>query len=146
MPRASTARTPATALAVQSALGTAALVALPLFSIPFVIAGTQIPSGLLPAVWIGIPVFVVMLAFGIAVFVVDAPLCWLGRVVAAAQRVLHKDRDDLRDLGDRLLRSRDAIFQSVGAEVASRGRRVGAAVAVRVRSAGVGPVWARRTP
>jgi hypothetical protein len=116
-----------TALAVQSALGTAALVALPLFSIPFVIAGTQIPSGLLPAVWIGIPVFVVMLAFGIAVFVVDAPLCWLGRVVAAAQRVLHKDRDDLRDLGDRLLRSRDAIFQSV----APKWRRAVAASVLR---------------
>jgi uncharacterized protein (TIRG00374 family) len=114
-----------TALAVQSALGTAALVALPLFSVPFVIAGTQIPPGLLPAIWIGIPVFVLMLGFGIAVFVVDAPLCWLGRVVTATQRMLHKDRDDLRDLGDRLLRGRDAIYVSL----APRWRRaVGASV------------------
>ena len=37
----------ATALTVQSVLSTAALVAMPVFSIPFIIAGTQIPSRLL---------------------------------------------------------------------------------------------------
>ena len=114
-----------TALAVQSALGTAALVALPVFSIPFILAGTQIPPGLLPAIWIGIPVFVMMSAFGIAVFVVDGPLCRLGRAVSVVQRALRRDHDNLRDLGDRLLRSRDAIYASI----APRWRR---AVAVSV--------------
>jgi uncharacterized protein (TIRG00374 family) len=98
-----------TALTVQSALSTASLVALPVFSLPFVAAGTQIPDGLLPALWIGLPVFLLMLSIGIAVFVVDGPLCWLGRVVARFQQLLGRGRDDLRDLGDRLLRSRDTI-------------------------------------
>ncbi len=40
---------------------------------------------------------------------------------------LHKDRDDLRDLGDRLLRSRDAIFRSV----APKWRRAVAASVLR---------------
>ena len=67
----------ATALTVQSVLSTAALVAMPVFSIPFIIAGTQIPSRLLSAVWIGIPVFLLTMAIGVAVFVVDGPLLWL---------------------------------------------------------------------
>ena len=37
----------ATALTVQSVLSTAAIVALPVFVLPFVIVGTQVPSGLL---------------------------------------------------------------------------------------------------
>ena len=75
----------ATALTVQSVLSTAALVAMPVFSIPFIIAGTQIPSRLLSAVWIGIPVFLVTMAIGVAVFVFDAPLLWLSRVDRAHQ-------------------------------------------------------------
>src|SRR5262249_57143883 len=42
----------ATAIAIQSVLSTAALVALPLFTVPFIIAGTAIPSGLLSTLWI----------------------------------------------------------------------------------------------
>src|SRR5262249_56846160 len=44
----------ATALTVQSVLSTAAIVALPVFALPFVIAGTQVPDGLLQSLWIGI--------------------------------------------------------------------------------------------
>ena len=50
----------ATALTVQSVLSTAAIVALPVFALPFVLFGTQVPDGLLQAFWIGIPVFLLM--------------------------------------------------------------------------------------
>src|SRR5262245_53539616 len=109
-----------TALAVQSALSTASLVALPLFSLPFVAAGTAIPDGLLPALWIGLPVFVLMLVIGLAVFVVDGPLSFLGRTIGRVRRALQRRRRDsgdienFDDLGDRLLQSRDAIRASVG--------------------------------
>jgi uncharacterized protein (TIRG00374 family) len=104
----------ATAIAVQSVLSTAALVALPLFSIPFILAGTQIPDSLLSTLWIGIPVFVLMVAIGIAAFVFDAPLLWLGRVIATVRCWLRRGSEADRDLGVRLLRSRDAIRDEVG--------------------------------
>jgi uncharacterized protein (TIRG00374 family) len=104
----------ATALTVQSVLSTAALVAMPVFSIPFIIAGTQIPSRLLSAVWIGIPVFLLMTAIGFAVFIIDVPLLWLGRVIARLRRFFPRGSDDDRELGPRLLRSRDAIRDEIG--------------------------------
>ena len=105
----------ATALTGQSVLSTAALVAMPVFSIPFIIAGTQIPSRLLSAVWIGIPVFLLTMAIGVAVFVFDAPLFWLGRVIARDRsRSFGRGTVPDPELGDRLLQSRDAIRDEVG--------------------------------
>jgi uncharacterized protein (TIRG00374 family) len=105
----------ATALAVQSVLSTAAIVALPVLAVPFVIAGTQIPHGLLPAVWIGIPVFVLMVGIGAAILVADRPLLALARAVTFVRGKLHR-RDVAVDseLGPRLLRSRDLIRDAIG--------------------------------
>jgi uncharacterized protein (TIRG00374 family) len=104
----------ATALTVQSVLGTAALVAMPVFSIPFIIAGTQIPSRLLSALWIGIPVFLLTIGIGVAVFVVDAPLLWLARVIARVGPIFRRGSPPDPELGARLLQSRDAIREEVG--------------------------------
>jgi len=104
----------ATALTVQSVLSTAALVAMPVFSIPFIIAGTQIPSRLLSAVWIGIPVFLVTMALGVAVFVFDAPLLWLSRVLARISPVVRRGSVPDAEFGARLLQSRDEIRDEVG--------------------------------
>ena len=89
----------ATAIAVQSLMSTAALVALPLFTLPFIIFGTQIPSGLLSTLWIGIAAFLVMGVIGTSVFVFDGPLRWLGTrdrdrssLAQAQQRVRRDDR------------------------------------------------------
>ena len=104
----------ATALTVQSVLSTAALVAMPVFSIPFIIAGTQIPSRLLSAVWIGIPVFLVTMAIGVAVFVFDAPLLWLSRVIVRISPVVRRGSVPDAEFGARLLKSRDEIRDEVG--------------------------------
>jgi uncharacterized protein (TIRG00374 family) len=104
----------ATALAVQSLLSTAAIVALPVFALPFVIAGTQIPNGLLSAVWIGIPVFILMVVIGIAIFVADRPLLALGHSVAFVRCKLHRGATMDRELGERLLESRDQIRLAIG--------------------------------
>ena len=102
----------ATALAVQSVLSTAAIVALPVFALPFIVAGTQVPSGLLQAFWIGIPVFLLMVAIGTAIFVADAPLRGLARAVTRVRRALHRPVDET--LGDRLLEGRDRIRREIG--------------------------------
>ena len=57
------------ALAMQSLLISAAVVAMPILAIPAIIAGTQVPGKLVAAVWVGAFVFVVMLGAG-AVFMV----------------------------------------------------------------------------
>ena len=103
----------ATALTVQSVLSTAALVAMPVFSIPFIIAGTQIPSRLLSAVWIGIPVFVLMVGIGAAVLVFDAPLLWLAWTIERVGPMFRRPPAD-GELGERLLRSRDEIRRDIG--------------------------------
>lgn len=102
----------ATALTVQSVLSTASIVALPVFALPFIVAGTQVPSGLLQSFWIGIPVFLLMSAIGISLFVADAPLRGLGTAVNSVRRVLRRSTDDT--LGDRLLESRDRIQHEIG--------------------------------
>jgi uncharacterized protein (TIRG00374 family) len=103
----------ATALTVQSMLSTAAIVALPVFALPFVIAGTQVPPGLLQAFWIGIPVFLLMVAIGIGMFVTDRPLRALGGAVAWVRCRFRRATMD-RDLGARLLEDRDRIRREVG--------------------------------
>ena len=104
----------ATAIAVQSILSTVALVALPLFTIPFIIAGTQIPSGLLSTLWIGIAAFVVMGAIGTSVFVFDWPLQWLGRAIAVVNRWFKRSKPSDATLGDRLVHTRDSIIHEIG--------------------------------
>jgi uncharacterized protein (TIRG00374 family) len=104
----------ATALTGQSVLSTAALVAMPIFSIPFIIAGTQIPSRLLSAVWIGIPVFLLTMAIGVAVFLFDGPLLWLARVITRLGPVFRRGTPTDPELGTRLLKSRDEIREEVG--------------------------------
>ena len=102
----------ATALTVQSVLSTASIVALPLFALPFIVAGTQVPSGLLQAFWIGIPVFLLMVAIAIALFAADAPLRGLGRAVTWVRRKLDRPTaDDALDV--RLLEGRNRIRREI---------------------------------
>jgi putative heme transporter len=104
----------ATAIAIQSVLSTAALVALPLFTVPFIIAGTAIPSGLLSTLWIGIAAFVVMGAIGTSVFVFDWPLQWLGRSIAVGRRWMKRTTPGDATIGERLVETRDSILREIG--------------------------------
>jgi uncharacterized protein (TIRG00374 family) len=104
----------ATALTAQSLLSTASLVALPVFSIPFIVAGTQVPHGLMSSIWIGIPVFVLMLVIGLTVFAFDAPLRWLACTIAAVRARVFRRNENGEELGAHLLRSRDAILDEIG--------------------------------
>ena len=103
----------ATALTVQSVLSTASIVALPVFALPFILFGTQVPSGLLQAFWIRIPVFLLMAAIGTSLFVADAPLRGLARAVTWVRRKLHRDPGD-GALAERLLEGRNRIRREIG--------------------------------
>ncbi len=108
--------------------GTAALVALPLFSIPFVVAGTQVPSGLLPGGLDrhpGVPGDARLRHRGVRRrrAVALARSCRRGRAASCCTRT----GTICATLGDRLLRSRDTIFRSV----APKWRRAVAASVLR---------------
>ena len=104
----------ATAIAVQSLMSTAALVALPLFTLPFIIFGTQIPSGLLSTLWIGIAAFLVMGVIGTSVFVFDGPLRWLGSAIATGRRWLKRSKESDATIGTRLVETRNSILREIG--------------------------------
>jgi uncharacterized protein (TIRG00374 family) len=87
---------------------------LPLFCVPFIVFGTQVPRGLLSTMWIGIPVFVLMIVIGLAAFAFDGPLRWLGRAIARTRSWFRKDGVGGRELGRRLLQSRDQIQRDIG--------------------------------
>jgi uncharacterized protein (TIRG00374 family) len=102
------------ALTAQSLLITAVVVAMPIFALPAVIAGTQVPGGLVEAAWIGAAVFVVMVVAGALLLATRRPVCWLGSTIERIANVIRPGRPPIRDLGDRMLRERDQIRATMG--------------------------------
>src|SRR5439155_8542633 len=64
--------------------------------------------------WIGIPVFVLMVGIGIALFVADRPLLVLGRAVAWVRCKVRRGAVMDHELGVRLLEGRDLIRHEIG--------------------------------
>ena len=76
---------PATAVAGLTAfslLGIGGLLALPIFVLPAILAGTPIANGLQHAALLGLVAFVLFAGFGAVVLALDGPLRWAGRVIA----------------------------------------------------------------
>lgn len=102
------------ALTAQSLLITAVVVAFPLFALPAVIAGTQVPGGLVEAAWIGAAVFVVMVVAGTLLLATRRPVCTIGGWIERVANVVRRGRPPIRDLGERMLRERDQIRTAMG--------------------------------
>src|SRR5271157_5900282 len=68
-------------LTAFSLLGIGGLLALPIFVLPAILAGTPIASGLEHAALLGLVAFVLFAGFGAAILVLDAPLRWAGGAV-----------------------------------------------------------------
>jgi uncharacterized protein (TIRG00374 family) len=104
----------ASSLAAVSALLIGAVLALPLLSLPAIVGGTPVASGLANAAYLGAAVFVLMLAGGVAVFVWDRPLAvvgdWLERTLNATLR----RKKPVTDLAERLLEERDILRSAFG--------------------------------
>jgi uncharacterized protein (TIRG00374 family) len=104
----------ASSLTAVSALLVGAVLALPLLSLPAIVGGTPVASGLANAAYLGAAVFVLMLAGGAAVFVWDRPLVLVGNGV---ERVLNKTlrrKQPVTGLADRLLEERDILRSAFG--------------------------------
>ncbi len=108
---------PATAVAGLTAfslLGIGGLLALPIFVLPAILAGTPIANGLEHAALLGIAAFVLFAGFGAVVLALDAPLRWAGRAFQAVRNRLLRKKAPMSGLPDRLVYERNRIRRVLG--------------------------------
>ena len=108
---------PATAvggLTAISILGIGGLLALPIFVLPAIIAGTPIDRGLEHAALLGIGAFFLFAGFSAVVLVVDGPMHWAGRVIQAVRNKVLRKRTPLTGLPDKLVTERNRIRVVLG--------------------------------
>jgi uncharacterized protein (TIRG00374 family) len=104
----------ASSLAAVSALLIGAVLALPLLSLPAIVGGTPVASGLANAAYLGAAVFVLMVGGGVAVFVWDRPLAVVGDWLERALNATLRRSKPVTDLADRLLEERDILRSAFG--------------------------------
>jgi uncharacterized protein (TIRG00374 family) len=101
-------------LTAFSLLNIAGLLALPIFVLPAILAGTPIAHGLLTTALLGLGAFVLFGGFAAAVLLLDGPVRWAGRVVQAARNRWRRSAEPMTDLPERLVRERDSIRAVLG--------------------------------
>jgi uncharacterized protein (TIRG00374 family) len=104
----------ASSLAAVSALLLGAVLALPLLSLPAILGGTPVASGLANAAYLGAAVFVLMLAGGAVVFVWDRPLALVGHWLERALNATLRRKRPVALLADRLLEERNTLRLAFG--------------------------------
>lgn len=104
----------ASALTAQSLMISVAVLVLPIFSLPAILAGVSIPGSLADAAWVGATVFVVLAGVGVAVLREPRPLEVLGNGIQWMVNHLRRRRPPIRDLGARLVEQRALLGETVG--------------------------------
>jgi len=104
----------AAGLTAQSLLVAAVLVTMPVFALPAIIAGTNVPGSLADAVWIGLVVFVAIAGLGALLLATHRPVELIGDGIQHAVNLFRRHRPPVRDLGRRLLTERDDIRSTMG--------------------------------
>ncbi len=108
------AATAVAGLTAFSLLGIGGLLALPVFVLPAILAGTPIDSGLEHAALLGIVAFVLFAGFGAAVLLLDKPIRWTGHAVQSVRNRLLRKRKPVTGLSDRLVYERNRIRTVLG--------------------------------
>ncbi len=88
--------------------------ALPIFVLPAILAGTPIANGLLHAALLGLVAFVLFAGFGALVLSMDGPLRWAGHVVQSVRNRLKRKAPPMTGLSDRLVYERNRIRTVLG--------------------------------
>ncbi len=101
-------------LTAFSLLGIGGLLALPIFVLPAILAGTPIAGGLEHAALLGLVAFVLFAGFGAIVLTMDGPLRWAGRIVQTTRNRLLRKRTPMTGLPDRLVFERNRIRDVLG--------------------------------
>ena len=108
------AATAASGLTTTSLIGTATLLALPLLTIPTILAGRPVPRGLAQSAWMGAFVFVLLVAAGALLLTTDRPLRSLGRAIQWMRNRVKRHAPPRTDFPDRLEHERDEIRETLG--------------------------------
>jgi uncharacterized membrane protein YbhN (UPF0104 family) len=87
--------------------------ALPLISVPFILAGVPVPENLALTAWIGTVLFLVMMALGAWLLVFDGPLQWAGELAERIRLRLGREPSD-PPLPEQLVEERDELARSLG--------------------------------
>jgi len=104
----------AVGLTTVSLLTTATTFALPVLSVPAILSRIPVDEKLSNAAWLGLAIFVVLFAAGVAMFRWDAPLRWIGSAVEHVlgwMKRVHRHRSDLES---RLVTQRNLIRATLG--------------------------------
>ena len=104
----------ASSLTAVSVLLFGAVLALPLLSLPAILGGTPVASGLTRAAFLGAAVFVLMLGAGASVFIWDRPLELVGRGVEWFANTTFRRKRHVTGLTDHLLAERDVVRVTFG--------------------------------
>jgi len=91
------------------------LLALPLFSLPVIVAGSPASRGLVNTALVGIAGFVLFACFSFVFLRTDRPLALLGRSVQWLWNRIRRHRPPLTGFPERLLRDRNAVRSALGA-------------------------------
>lgn len=91
----------------------AVVLALPVLALPTFVRGS-VDRELIEATVIGVAVFSLLLAAGVAVLVFDRPLELIGRAVQSVRNRLRRRSQPLRTLPRRLTRERDRLLATLG--------------------------------
>ncbi len=91
----------------------AVVLALPVLALPSFVRGA-VDRNLIEATLIGVGVFAVLLASGIALLAFDGPLCWLGRTIQRVRNRLRRSSKPISHLPDRMRRERDRLLATLG--------------------------------
>jgi uncharacterized protein (TIRG00374 family) len=106
--------TAASSLTAVSLLTTGIVFALPVLSLPAMLAGTPVRGPLLTAVLLGFVVFVLLAALGIWLFQSDRPLIAIGTMVQSIRNRVLRHHEPIEDLPDRLVLERVLVRRTLG--------------------------------
>jgi hypothetical protein len=104
----------ASALTASSILLAGFMLALPVLSLPAVLAGRPVADGLARAAVLGAGLFVVMVVAGVTAFVWERPLMLAARVAQAAVNATVRRRHHVEGLPELLIRERDTVLRAFG--------------------------------
>ena len=116
-------------MTAASLLGIGGLLALPLFTLPAILGGAPVSSGLVHTALLGLVGFGLYVLGGVVVMTTDKPLALLGRIGQRLWNSIPGRRTKITGLDRRLLRQRDDIRATLGRNwlraVALTGGRLG---------------------
>jgi uncharacterized protein (TIRG00374 family) len=103
-----------TGTAAASLINIATLFALPVLAVPAIIGGMAVDRGLARAAWLGVALFVLLVAGGAALLLLDRPIVGVAHVIERVHNAVFRKRAPLVGLAERLTADRDAVRSMLG--------------------------------